>query len=302
MKPYTPELRDQLAAYRAAGQLTLTDLARELGTNPSQVSRYLAGKPEGDVVRLENVIEDVLLNDTRRRQALNPDFETPITRSLRACCETIRETNDVALICGPAGIGKTCGCRLYAAANPSCFLVTVPTWRRHQVDALIFAQVATRGCPPNTNRGDFLAAKLARSNRLVIVDNAHKLARRSLGWLFDFHDTTDCPIALVGNPEILGLLKTNDQWYSRIGQKRELKLKPGKARPIVEKLIAQILPEAADALDLAETVAEHHGHFRAVRKQLLLARAIREKDETRPDWPTAFKMAHLQSVRDYALE
>jgi len=303
-KPFHVELKDALVEYRTRHNLSLVELGQQLASNATQVSRYLNGKPVGDVDRLEDIIEDVLKNEHRRKESRGKLFTTPVSHALAGTCEIIRETNDMGLVFGPAGIGKSCAIELYAAANPTSIPATTTTWRctGQAIEALICAGVSMRGWGGNTNRGTYLTSKLSGSNRLIIVDNAHKLRQSGLAWLFDFHDATQCPIALVGNPSVLDVIRQNDQWFSRIGIKRELRVNPKSARSISTQLLQTLLPEAATELqDLCEQVAEHQGHFRAVRKQLLLARKIRENEKETPAWPDAFRMAHSQLIRDYAI-
>lgn len=305
VKPYREDIRNALTEYRNRHSLTLSALAGELATNATQVCKYLNGKPEGDVTRLERLIEDIIKNESRRKDSRNTIIETYITRIISATFETIRETNDVGLVFGPAGLGKTCGIELYASKNPTAILATAKTWRAgsRDMEGLIFHALSNRSWKPNTKRGDFLVDRMTGSNRLIIVDNAHKLRPSALGWLFDFHDATECPLALVGNPSVLDLIRSNDQWFSRIGLKRELRLNPSQSRKISEQLVGQIIPEAIEHLrGLAEQVVEHHGHFRALRKQVILARKIRENTPAETPWAMAFRSAHDQLVRDYALQ
>lgn len=303
-KPYTEATRAWLQAYRERNSYTLHDLARQLATNVTQVSKYLAAKPEGDVARLEGTVDDVRANEARRREAKHEYFETPVSRAVAGVFETIRETNDVGLLFGAAGVGKTCGVALYLAANPSALSVTVTEWAKgaRAMERLLMGAVSARGWRGNVTRADFLVAKLSRSNRLIIVDNAHELSIGGIKWLFHFHDATDCPVALVGNPEVLDLIRPSDQRFSRIGLKRELKLKGGQARAVAAQLTTSLWPDAAEEVaGLTEAIAEQHGHFRALRKELLLARKIHgaSKDTSYAD---AVKAAHTQLVRNYALQ
>lgn len=303
-KPFNSGLREALESYRDRNELSLSDLARQLGTNPTQVSKYLGGKPEGDVDKLEGLIADVIKNESRRRAANNELFPTSISRQLAGDLETIQETNDFALVSGPAGIGKSCGIELYVRDHPAAVAVTVKVWTRNpnDIEGLVFHAVANSGWRGNQKRSDFLVSKLRGSKRLIIVDNAHKLTPRGLEWLFDFHDSTDCPVGLIGNPEILERIKKNDQMFSRIGLFESLTLAKGQALAIARRMIAQLIPTAGDDLDgVAEAVAENQGHFRAVKKELLLARKIRENSKGELPWETAVKAAHTQLVRSYAI-
>jgi DNA transposition AAA+ family ATPase len=302
-KPFTEEIRARLADYKARRELSHSELAAELGYNVTQVSKYLGAKPDWDVSRMESVIDDVLANESRREQVKLETFETPISEAMGGVFERTRKTNDISLTFGPAGVGKSKGVELYAVNNPSCIVVTATMWKREpdDIEGAIFRSVSNRGWDGRTKRGDWAVQKLHRSNRLIIIDNAQRLKMATLAWLFDFHDATGCPIALVGNPEVLEVIRTNDQLFSRIGYQRVLKLKAGVAATVARRQLKQHLPEAEGELaSLAEMVGENQGHFRSVRKQLILAKAIRDKKKV--SWSDAFKAAHTQLVRDYKLD
>jgi DNA transposition AAA+ family ATPase len=303
IKPFNEDLRAGIDAYKKRHALSLTQLATQLGTNPTQVSKYISGKPEGNVPQLESIIADVLDNEIRRKNSVVGNFTTSVSSSIFGILDMIRETNDIALLSGPAGIGKTCAIQLYCDQNKSTIHITVTAWMCGAISSLLCRAVSTRARPTNMSAGEYLREKLTDSNRLIIVDNAHKLSRYSLAWLFDFADQTNCPIALVGNPEILTRIKSNDQWFSRIGIHKSIALSEGAARRIAIKIINQLIPEAGDELEsIGEIIGENHGHFRALRKQCILARKYMEKKD--PDiktWSKAFGVAHTMLIRNYTL-
>lgn len=299
VKPFNEELRSQLLAYRENFSLSLRDLARELTIGEASVSRYLNGKPEGDVAALESKIEDVLKLSPDRRAAVAGLFETPVTRKINEVCQTIRKTNDVGLIHGPAGLGKTCGVQLYLSANPTALAVTLTKWtctaaglERAVADQLVRRKHAEP-------RAIWIANKLRRSNRLLLIDNAHRLTGSGRQWVFDFHDDTGIPIALVGNPEVLDEIRTNDQQFSRVGIVRALKVDEHLAARTSEMLQLHCPAHAAALHGLAAQVVNERGHFRALKKHLLLLPEL--MGAARGDVKKAFLMAHTQLVNDYAL-
>jgi DNA transposition AAA+ family ATPase len=306
IKTFDESTRGSLERYQERHNLTLSEVARELGTNTTQVSKYLNGKPEGDVQKLESTICDILKNESRRHASASDLFETDISRKMNGALEIIRETNDVAVVSGPAGIGKTSALCLYVRENPSAILVTATTWQRNakDVEGMLVNAISMRGYKANIKRVVLLLEKLEKSNRLIIVDNAHKLMTSGMGWLYDFHDATDCPIALVGNPSIETLIKSvkeSDQWTSRTLQHTRLAVKAGKIQKVAERIASQFIGEAV-AAELAPqlvTIAEHQGHFRSVKKRALLARKIQEN--TGCAWLPALEEAHAHSIRAYNL-
>ncbi|MBC8009946.1 MAG: AAA family ATPase [Burkholderiales bacterium] len=301
IKPFTEAIRAALDTYRTEHGLSLTQLGRELGINSSHVSKYLAGKPEGDVPRLESTIEDVLKNAATRRREKKALFETPASRSIHSACELIRKTNDVGLVHGPAGLGKTSGVALYAGENPSAIVLTLSKWsgQADGIQAAVFAALESRGKTPGMRRAEWLVERLRGSNRLLVIDNAHRLTHGALQWLFDFQDATECPIALVGNPEVLAKIRENDQQFSRIGLLRAIK--PTEVATLAKQMLQRLCPDHAPVLqDLATKVAGERGHLRALKKHLLLMPEFFTAAQSDPR--KAFLMAHTQVVSDYQLE
>lgn len=300
LDPDRAELIDRLNKAREEDSLSTNRLARQLGYSPSVLSQYLDNKYPGDVAAVDKRAADWLRRREQIRKGGLRIIESDVTRSVWSALETIRRTNDVGLIHGPAGAGKTCGLLHYAQSNPTVLMITLDRWARNdaQIEGLVLGQMDSRSWPGNTPRSQFIAERLVGSGRLLIVDNAHKATASGIEWLFDMHDRTEIPIALCGNPEVLRHIERNDQRFSRIGLVTEVKVK--NAKPLVQHILRSVAPGlGADADDLGEQVAEHRGLFRAVKKQASLAAQIQEAAHCSP--ADAFRGAHKRLVRDYAL-
>lgn len=308
-KPYHESIRAALAQYRDEHNLSLAELARECDSNPTAVHKYLAGKPEGDLEALESNVADVLKTAPGRRRVAAKLFSTDVTRAINSACETIRKTNDVGLITGPAGIGKTAGKDLYLISNPNTLAITLTRWHRDagSIECLLEAEFDSQRRVRNddgklvkrrTRRIDFLLEKLKGSNRLIVVDNFHRITRGGLQWFFDFADATGCPMAGIANPEVLDAIKANDQQFSRIGLHRELTL--NKSEVAAVNMLERYCPKEARKLEsLAIQVAGERGHLRALKKHLLLMPEF--IGAAKGDVRAAFRMAHTQLVNDYQL-
>lgn len=311
VKPFNDLLRQEFQAYKDETGYSNKQLAAELGLrSETAVIKYLAGKPEGDVARLETLIDDVMRSRLKRADARGKLTETNVSEEMESHLETIRKTNDIGLIKGPSGVGKSCGGQLYVVKNPTSILIAASALLRRGPDviALLWEELKPRQWHnwKGTHRSEILR-KLAGSNRLLIVDDAHRLSMRGLDVIFAVHNETEIPIALFCHDEDLEKMAKRDaQMFSRIGQKWEVKLKT--TRELAAHLVDQFLPEEAAAdeelMTLAVQVISELGYGRALRKQLLLAREIKENlDATRRriDWPTAFRSAHQKLIRSYEL-
>lgn len=303
-KTYSEELRAKLDEYRLGNKKTMTGLGQELGVSSTRVNKYLTGKPEGNVPELEARIADMLKSAGSRTTMNVEPFETSATQLIRATFEQARKTNDVALIVGPAGIGKTISKDMYCADNPTTLGVSVPRWLRHEggVVALMFDACDTRDWDGCTARAVYMTRRLKGSNRLIIIDNAQRMTAGAREWLFDFHDETGCPIAMIGNPEVLQAIRRCDQHFSRVGIYQEVSLSPKKIKDYAKALVDALVKKPVDGLyDLAVAVAEERGHLRALRKQLLLMLDLCESSAFEGDQLRAFHAAHTKLVRDYQL-
>jgi DNA transposition AAA+ family ATPase len=199
-----------------------------------------------------------------------------------ALAEQIRKTGDVGLITGPAGIGKTKAIELYQMQNQTVLTVTLCRWVRSagSLTLKLWNQLDRRNAARGMSKACYLEEKLVGSKRLIIIDNAHRAERSALQFLFDLHDATGCPIALVGNPEVLDSIRDNDQMFSRIGICKDLasvgknrsKTMNDWMRHAARKLLAAILADAEDCVvRMAEETALEPGHLRTLKKQAVLA-------------------------------
>lgn len=306
-KPFNDLLRQELLSYKQEMGITNRQLSKELGTNETAVVKYLNGKPEGDVAKLEAAADSLMRSALKRVQARSTLTSTNVTDDMESAFETIRKTNDVGLVAGASGIGKTCGCALYLMKNPICILISASTLMhsKEAVIGMIWNEVKPRDW--NTSHGTHLQVigrRLGGANRMIIVDDAHRLSRSGLRAVFAIHDLTESPVALaVFDNEVENLVAADGQLYSRIGLRMPLKLKS--TEELARHLIEQFAPDSGEELvDLSLQVIREQGHGRALRKQLLLARDIRENLEgtrRQVDWPTAFRAAHTRLIRPYDL-
>lgn len=167
------------------------------------------------------------------------------------------------------------------------------------IERALMQSLETSSYKSNQSRWKFLTEKLTHSKRPIIIDNAQRLNESGRAWLFDFQDQTGCPIILIGNPEVLDPIKTNDQFFSRFGFKTAVALADTELSSIANAVARQYYDDADEIRDLTAIIAKHKGGLRAVKKQCQLAQAL--KDNGIADPRKAFHAAHTKLIRDYAL-
>lgn len=305
--PCNEAIRQRLLELRTGG-LSNKQLATKLGCSTSIISQWLAQEGNlytGNIEKWERSAEDFLRNEARRKASGVETVSCDVAKQLRTAFELIRKTNDVGMVMAEAGYGKTRGVELYVTENPTAILFPVKSWAadKQSIEGSLFSAVGSSGWDKQTKRAVFLATKLTNSDRLLIVDDAHKLTRPALQWLFDFTDETNIPMALVGTFDLDDKVADDAQRFSRVGLRYEIV--PEKPRDLIEHLVTTHAPQVngcfAELCDLCEQVVSEHGHYRAANKQLKLAAELKEHSRKEISWAEAFRQAHTLLVRTYKL-
>jgi DNA transposition AAA+ family ATPase len=312
--PCDVEIREQLMEMR---KLVAVDdqpiwsnqkLAQKIGCSTSVISQWLS--PEGNyysgnIKKWEKSALDFIRNEARRTSSGVTTQDCDVADQIRSAFEAIRKTNDVGMLLAEAGYGKTRGIELYQKDNPTSVLFAVKSWAcdKASMESELFHAVGTSGYNKQTRRSAFLAKRLRGSDRLLIVDDAHKLTRPALQWLFDFHDETSVPLGLVGTFELEDKIADDAQRFSRVGLRFEIV--PAQPRGLIEHIVRSHAPESSGAFvtlcELCEQVVAEHGHFRSANKQMKLAAELKSGSRKDITWPEAFKRAHTMLIRKYAL-
>jgi len=274
IKAFNEELRATLKQTLKTLAIPQAQFAQRLGVASSALNKYLTRKPEGDVGKLEARIIDVMAR-LKSEPAGGPIglVKNEVAALMANFFNRLRDWRRISVVHGPAGIGKTSGVELYVKDNPSAILITASEWSRGgcAILSLIWNEVDTRGFPQFTGqkRGDFLVNKFNESGRLLIIDNAHRLSHHGFNFVFDLHDKTRMPVALVGNPEIIKMLKNNDQHFSRLAPQLPLGLT--NAEKQAREILQLLAPESTEeVIDLATEIVRHQGHFRALEQRFTM--------------------------------
>jgi DNA transposition AAA+ family ATPase len=280
-----------LLTYQQSSGLTtsskdLESLANRIGTSSTYLYRYLNNDFRGNLAKFEKQLADFFAGDQVEQVNTNTEIVSKdfIVDSVRQFLRHVREHGFIGVGHGPAGRGKTCASKLYATQNSSTTIyLHVPIWRsgRHDLTRAIARAMGITRAPKGVLIDDYLVTKLANSQRLLIIDNAHRLTESARRWLADFWEETKLPIALIGNPEIEVQWQRNDQHGSRVGLHRDITLdlskRPATAKATARHLIHLHLPAAQDdptVIADAAALLSQFGSCRAVVMRSNLASRI----------------------------
>ena len=307
--PTDPDLITALVALRNDQALTNKRLAALLGINgvsETFLSKYINDNLDREVPEFEAIAFDIVRSIRERMSFASSIYQTSVVRKMGNVLNLIRKTGDFAVLTSPAGNGKTSGVHHFAAENPStvCINLNATTRDAGKVEGLIFRTTDHREWKGQTSRFDFLVNRFKGTGRLLIVDNAQRLTMSGRQLVFDFSDEAECPVALVGNPEMIDAIRGNDQQFSRIGIHGNYQLEDSELQAAAMHVTRQFSDDATaeSVSDLTCFIAARDGRLRAVRKTVILAQQLRaESAKLRDDPRAAIRAAHSRLIRDYSL-
>lgn len=307
--PTDPNLITALVSLRNEQGITNRRLAATLGINgvsETFISKYINDNLDREVPEFDRIAYDIIKSIRERMSFASEIYPTSVVRKMGNILNLIRKSGDFAVLTSPAGNGKTSAIRHFAAENPSavCINLNATTRDAGKVEGLVFRTTDHREWKGQTSRFDFLVNRFRGTGRLLIVDNAQRLTMSGRQWVFDFADEADCPVALIGNPEMIDSIRANDQQFSRIGLHGQYALEDGELASASMHVAKQFSDAAtAEAIsDLTAFIASKAGRLRAVRKTVILAQLLRsESTKLRDDPRSSIRAAHSRLVRDYSL-
>lgn len=212
-----------LKQYQQDNGLSQAKLATLLGVSPAVISQYLKGEYKGDVDNIDKKVGEMLGRARDKACDVKTDFvATPTAQKILEVCSMAHTMNDINLVIGEAGLGKTMAIKHYAQTVENVVLIeTEPTF---SPKVLLIELCNKLGIPPSRSNHDNIAniiEKLNGSDRLIIIDEAELLSYKCLEVIRRIHDKSGVGVILAGMPRLRTNLRGKrgeyKQLYSRIG-------------------------------------------------------------------------------------
>jgi DNA transposition AAA+ family ATPase len=223
------------------GSTTAAELSRRTNIKQSQISEFRndkwKGKPETLLTvasQLARAVNALIVQRRADETRIGGFVKTRVAEVIFSLVAYCIKRHLIGAFVVPAGSGKTMALRQLCEDTPGAILVTV---RRTRSSVKSFLQLLARALGMDEfgraeDIQDAVTNRLVRSDRLVLIDEAHKLPVACLDIVREIADETRVPIVLAGTPSFYTTLTARrvgtvnaelmDQLYSRVGIFRDL--------------------------------------------------------------------------------
>ena len=291
-KSLAEQINDQLAS----SSMSIASLANEIpGYSRTTISRYLAGKYEGDVSSVEGVLAEWLARRTGTavsvperpgKTSQKPEFfESRDALKVLGVCQSCQEYIGLGIVVARSGYGKTYTLRQYAKLPRVAYVECDDTMSSRD---LVEAIEKSLGIPTgygtiwrrvngirdffNTNKG-----------YLLVIDEADKLVskytQKKMEILRAIFDQSDVGVVIAGEPKLEAAIKT---YLARMANRVDFYISlKGLTPSEVEKYVSEfeVAPEAMVELK-ARACNMQTGCFRLLDRTLSnIKRILEEKGE-----------------------
>lgn len=201
------ETRAALTEFMEQSHKSQRQISRETGLSTSVISQFLNGSYPGDNEDVAKTIGQYL---TVGKERLNHVSEVHFypelynTKEVLFTCVYAHRHNDLTLVSGDAGAGKTTALRYYAETNTGVIFVTANacTTTATAILGLICQQMGRQVPGRKAMLMNTLVEQLTGSNRLIIIDEADHLSLDALQAVRNLNDLAGVGIVLSGNDKI----------------------------------------------------------------------------------------------------
>lgn len=201
------EARKNLSDFIQNTGKTQKEIAKETGLSASVISQFLNGTYAGDNEEIANTIVKYLriANDRLNVQKTTQFYKQLYnTQKVLFACNHAHIDNDIVLVCGEAGAGKTTALNYYTENNAGVIMVTCNacTVSATAVLKLIAKKIGIEGINRREPLMNKLLDRFKGTHRLIILDEADHLSLDALQAVRNLNDSAGVGIVFSGNDKI----------------------------------------------------------------------------------------------------
>lgn len=211
-------IQNELAAFMEQSGKSQRQISKETGLSTSIISQFLDGSYSGNNEKVATTIRQYLTLGKERLNSVSgvtfyPDLYN--TKEVLYACKYAHIRNDIALIAGDAGAGKTTALTYYETHNTGVVMVTANSCTT-SATAILKLIVEHTGKQTDYRRSALmngLIKQLKGSNRLIIIDEADHLTLQALQAVRNLNDEASVGIILSGNDKIYRQMLTGQRGH-----------------------------------------------------------------------------------------
>ncbi|NQT63975.1 MAG: AAA family ATPase [Candidatus Marinimicrobia bacterium] len=268
-------------------------VARAAGISPTTLSLWLNGKYEDKSKSLLKRLEAFLTREySRQTYSVDEHFvDTEISKEIMDVLNYCHTHNDMGVVYGTPGLGKTVTAVEYATKHPDTIMITAfKGFSRGVIISSIAQDLELMTRMSIYQQFQMSVKALQGSDRLLIIDEAQFLTNDSLEIVRSIHDQAGVGVVYLGQPSLSRKMMGKEaeffaQLYSRLGVKLTL------ADPEFEDIKLVAKSYGITNTDIHKFLWDHvindkwGGSFRKMSKLLKLAirtSSARKEDITIP--------------------
>lgn len=201
------ETRAALTEFMEQSHKSQRQISKETGLSTSVISQFLNGSYTGGNEEVaKTIIQYLTVGKERLNNVSGTRFYPELynTKEVLFTCFYAHRHNDLALVSGDAGAGKTTALRYYAETNTGVVFVTANacTTTATAILGLICQQLGRQAPGRKAMLMNALVEQLTNSNRLIIIDEADHLSLDALQAVRNLNDLAGVGVVLSGNDKI----------------------------------------------------------------------------------------------------
>lgn len=211
-------IQKELTSFMEQAGKSQRQIAKETGLSTSVISQFLDGTYNGNNEKVSEVISQYLtVSKERLNSVQGTAFYADLynTKEVLYACKYAHIKNDIALVAGDAGAGKTTALEYYKEHNTGVIMITANscTTSATAVLKLIAEQVGKQIDGRRSILMNELVAQLKNSNRLIIIDEADHLTLQALQAVRNLNDQAKVGVILAGNDKIYRQMLTGQKGH-----------------------------------------------------------------------------------------
>lgn len=278
---YQNVVNDLLEFMESSGK-SRQQIAKETGISSSAISQFLNGKYGGDNEEVAKNLSNYL-KVAKKRLSMNTHtcFYEGLdnTKRVLAACYHAHARNQMALVFGDAGAGKTTALEYYRDTNAGVVMITANSCASSA--GVVLKMISQKIGKPITGKKDVMMNEIVNhfkwTNRLLIIDEADHLSLKALQAVRNIHDESKIGIVLSGNSKIYNqmLIGSKSSEFQQIKTRVALKVRVENLYTLEE--FRHIFPDVEDEclcflMEIAQTES-----LRTANKILEILYDAREK-------------------------